>query len=170
MRQMWVRRVETDPMTEIPVVVLQEVGGQRRLPIWIGAAEATAITAHLDGVRFERPLTHDLLSRLATACALRLERAEIYDMREHVCLARLRMRLPDERALVLEARPSDALALALRLSAPIFVNERVIAEGEKGEPPPELLRNGGKKPNTEDAQWLALLAGLSDEDFGKWKM
>jgi bifunctional DNase/RNase len=168
---MSIRRVEIDPMTELPVVVLQEDDGARLLPIWVGAAEATAIAAHLEGVQFERPLTHDLLSMVASACDLRLERAEIYEMREHVYLARLRLRRPDQRALVLEARPSDALALALRLGSPVFVDQAVIAKGTKGDPPPEqLMPFSAKRPGAEEIHWLTLLEGLSDEDFGKWKM
>lgn len=142
-----------------PVVLLKERDGDRVLPIWIGAAEAAAIAFGLEGQRPERPLTHDLCIDVLTACARELDRVEITTMVDHVFLADLV--LTDGTRV--SARPSDAIALAVRAACPIHVAATVMAEAA-------VLADDtdAAEPDSETAveEFRAFLDRISPEDFG----
>src|SRR5690242_1074664 len=106
-----------------PVVVLQEKDGERMLPIWIGPAEASAIAMELAGVKFARPLTHDLLKQIITGLGAELRRVNITSVKDNTYFAELLINRADQIFQV-DARPSDSIAIALRLKAPIFVDAR----------------------------------------------
>jgi hypothetical protein len=123
--EMSIKGLMIDPMTNAPIVLLRDVRQDRVLPIWVGPVEANAIALQIENVTTPRPMTHDLLMRLLQELGARLERVVISDLRESTFFAYLELRRGEEPLLV-DARPSDAIALALRARAPIFVAESVL--------------------------------------------
>ena len=150
-----------DRTTNTPVVILQEKEGERVLPIWIGPAEASAIAMELAGVKFARPLTHDLLKQLIVGLGARLNRVLITQVKENTYYAELDVRR-DDHVIQIDARPSDSIAIALRLNAPIFTQEDLLelTSVDTGE---------GKDTETLDSEKLkSYLQNLDPEDFGKF--
>lgn len=147
-----------DAQAKSHVVILKEKDGERVLPIWIGPAEAQAIARELAGQRFQRPLTHDLLANIVEGLKARVTRVVIAELRDNTFYAQLLIDR-DGETVVVDARPSDSIAVALRCGADIFVNEKLLNEpGEQDEPTPE-----------EKAQELRkFLENLDPEDFGKY--
>jgi bifunctional DNase/RNase len=147
-----------DAQAKSHVVILKEKDGERVLPIWIGPAEAQAIARELAGQRFQRPLTHDLIATIVEGLKARVTRVVIADLKDNTFFAQLLVDREGE-VVVIDARPSDSLAVALRCGADIFVNEMLLAEpGEQDEPTEE-----------EKAQELRkFLENLDPEDFGKY--
>ena len=132
-----VKGVRLDPSTGSPVVLLSEKAASgRSLPIWIGPLEAEAILLELDGVEAPRPLTHDLMKRLVEALGARLDRVVVTDVVEETYRARLELERAGGARVTVDARPSDAIALALRLHRPILVEPAVFSrvEGPAGAP------------------------------------
>ena len=115
-----------DPLTNSPIVILKEVNGERTLPIWIGLLEATAIASELEGIKFSRPMTHDLLIATVRGLDAKLERLIIDKMVNNTFHAKLEFKTKDGQTRIIDARPSDGIALAVRTSAAIFVEEDVI--------------------------------------------
>lgn len=113
--------------TNQPIVLLRETQGTRYLPIWIGAVEATAIAFALEGVKPQRPLTHDLLRATTEALGGKVNRVVVTALRDGVYYADLELDL-GERRVVVSARPSDAIALAARVQAPLFASQEVLEE------------------------------------------
>src|ERR1041384_387009 len=151
-----------DRTTNTPVVILQEKEGERVLPIWIGPAEASAIAMELAGVKFARPLTHDLLKQLIVGLGAKLNRVLITQVKENTYYAELDVRREDH-IIQIDARPSDSIAIALRLNAPIFTQEDLLelTSVDTGE--------AGKDTNALDAASLkTYLQNLDPEDFGKF--
>jgi bifunctional DNase/RNase len=151
-----------DRTTNTPVVILQEKEGERVLPIWIGPAEASAIAMELAGVKFARPLTHDLLKQLIVGLGARLNRVLITQVKENTYYAELDVRR-DDHVIQIDARPSDSIAIALRLNAPIFTQEDLLelTSVDTGEP--------SKDTETLDSEKLkSYLQNLDPEDFGKF--
>ncbi|HEY2825340.1 MAG TPA: bifunctional nuclease family protein [Gemmatimonadales bacterium] len=144
-----------------PVVVLQEKDGERVLPIWIGPAEASAIAMELAGVKFARPLTHDLLKQIIVGLGAELRRVTITQVKDNTYFAELLIHRADQIFQV-DARPSDSIAIALRLKAPIFVDAALLdgkaadtARRPEGAPlDPQALKN--------------YLQNLDPEDFGRF--
>ena len=130
-------RVEIPANT--PMVLLREqVGRQRLLPIYIGTPEATAIHYALEGVTPPRPLTHDLFLQVLTELGVRLEQVVVTEMREHTYFAELHLRRNGGEVSIISSRPSDAIALAVRCSAPLFAAEELLDEvGQDPAPEPE---------------------------------
>ena len=143
------------------MVILQEKEGERVLPIWIGPAEASAIAMELAGVKFARPLTHDLLKQLIVGLGARLNRVLITQVKENTYYAELDVRR-DDHVIQIDARPSDSIAIALRLNAPIFTQEDLLelTSVDTGE---------AKDTETLDSEKLkSYLQNLDPEDFGKF--
>jgi bifunctional DNase/RNase len=153
-----------DPLTNSPILILKDMEGEKSIPIWIGLLEATAIASELEKVKFARPMTHDLLKNLMDRIGLRLVKVEICDLRDNTYFALLHLVLQDE-AFTMDARPSDAIALALRAEAPIYVDEQVLQKSKE-------VDLGAKEEiqDTEAKKWTEILESLSPEDFGKYKM
>jgi hypothetical protein len=153
-----------DPMTNSPIVILKEIGGERTLPIWIGLLEATAIASELEGIKFSRPMTHDLLKNIMSLMDLKVNKIEVCDLKNNTYFALIYLDHKGKE-ISIDARPSDALALSLRMGAPIFVSEDVIKKSSqidlKAEP--EDKTEQGKK-------WQEILEKLNADDFGKYKM
>jgi bifunctional DNase/RNase len=119
--------VRVELPTNQPIVLLKEDEGERYLPIWIGAAEAAAIAFALQGVVTPRPLTHDLMKNLLDEVGAQVQRIEITELREGTYFANINMRM-NGNAYEISARPSDAIALAVRVEAPIFADEEVLTD------------------------------------------
>jgi bifunctional DNase/RNase len=153
-----------DPMTNSPIIILKDLEGDKTLPIWIGLLEATAIASEMENVKFSRPMTHDLMKNLLDQLNIRVARIEICDLRDNTFYALVYLATQDKE-LTMDARPSDAIALALRMQAPIFVDEEVIQKSKAVDlgAKEEIQSDDGKK-------WTEVLEGLDPDDFGKYKM
>lgn len=127
MRQMKVDKLGIDLLTHDPVVILKDIEGKRFLPILIGPFEATSIALALEGAAVPRPLSHDLMRAMLETLDARLEQIVIHDIRESTFFAKLVIRTNGELQEV-DARPSDGIALALRMQAPIFVSDKIVLE------------------------------------------
>lgn len=127
--EMFVGGLVLDPNTQAPVVVLKNEDGDIHLPIWIGVAEATSIASAIKELEMARPLTHDLLMTIVEEMSLRVERVVITELKDSTYFAELVL-TAGEKALILDSRPSDAIAVALRASAPIFVAQQVLEQAQ----------------------------------------
>ena len=174
--EMVVSQLTVDPLTNMPIVILRDGAGRRPVPIWIGLAEAPAIASHLEHIEMRRPMTHDLMKTIIGACGLTVEGVEIRDVKDHTCFAVIVLARARE-LIEIDARPSDAIALALRAGAPIRVARKVIDKMKKLEFPVavegEKSRRASEHAGDIDVARAAasdLLGLLADEEFGKWKM
>jgi len=127
MIEMELTGVRVELPTNQPIVLLRERGGERYLPIWIGASEAAAIALSLQGVVTPRPMTHDLLRNILEEMAVRVDRIVVTELRDSTFFATIQMQR-EAATYEISSRPSDAIALAVRLSAPIFASEQVLDE------------------------------------------
>jgi bifunctional DNase/RNase len=153
-----------DRTTNTPVVILQEQGGDRVLPIWIGPAEASAIAMELAGMKFARPLTHDLLKLVIVGLGADLRKVIITQVKENTYYAELHIYRGDA-VVNIDARPSDSIAVALRLKAPIFTSDELLENTTIDTS--ELASESG--PQSLDADALKnYLQNLDPEDFGKF--
>ena len=155
-----------DPVTNSPIVILKEIEGDQTLPIWIGLLEATAIASEIEGVSFSRPMTHDLLKNILDKTDTKVKRIEICDLKDNTYYAIIHA-TSKGKALSIDSRPSDALAIALRTRAPIFVSDEVLKKSKQIEASAE----GVPADKTEKGKkWQDVLEKLGPEDFGKYKM
>jgi bifunctional DNase/RNase len=155
MRQMKVDKLGIDIMTHDPVVILKDMEGKRFLPILIGPFEATAIALALDNTPVPRPLSHDLMRTLLDTMHAKLEHIVIHDLKDSTFFAKLVVRTNGTTEEI-DARPSDSIALALRMQAPIFVTDKIVLE----ESTPD------KKPDVEDTQrFRKFIEELKPSDF-----
>ena len=150
-----------DRTTNTPVVILQEEAGERTLPIWIGASEANAIALELQGVRPERPLTHDLMKLLVSGLGGELRRVVIAALRENTYLAQLLIYRGTD-VFEVDARPSDSIALALRMNSPIFLNEELLQRDTTGEATPP-------QPGSDPDALKRFLEKLDPQDLGRFQ-
>ena len=162
-----------DRNTNSPVVILQERDGPRVLPIWIGPGEASAIAMELAGVKFSRPLTHDLLKQVIVGLGADLRKVIITQVKDNTYFAELQIYHGDT-VVNIDARPSDSIAVALRLKAPIFTSDDLLEHTsiDASELTPESLgetggSGGGTQPLDAD-QLKKYLQNLDPEDFGKF--
>jgi hypothetical protein len=160
-----------DPTSDVPVIILREVDGTVFLPIWIGVFEANAIAMALEGIRTARPMTHDLLRACLGALDADLERVEIHSLIEGTFHARLRLRrgggdrAEPEQRLEVDARPSDAVALALRVGAPIWIARSVLDEAVSSR------KAAASSVDADDERRLReWLENARPEDLGKYPM
>jgi len=158
--EMKLKGLVVDPISKMPIVLLEDAAGGRILPIWIGTYEANAIALTIERVTTPRPMTHDLLRNVFNGLDIAVDRIVVTDVRNNTFFAAIHCRHMD-REVVIDSRPSDAIALALRMASPIFVDEEVVhkAHGMKLEDSLESSENLRK--------WFE---ALSPEEFGKYKM
>lgn len=157
--RMLIKGLMMDPVTNMPIVVLRDESGERTLPIWIGMFEAHAVALQLENSGAARPMTHDLLKHAIETLGAVVAEVHITDIQEGTFLAMVYLRVGQE-TLALDSRPSDALALALRSRAPVFVAEHVLSDAKPME-----------APTTQDAERLQhWLESLDPDDMGKYKM
>ena len=158
--EMTIKGLMVDPITNMPIIILRDKDGQRVLPIWVGVFEANAIALQIENVTTPRPMTHDLLRNVITDLKARVEKVVVCDLRENTFYALIYLRTNGDVTAV-DARPSDAIALALRSRAPIFVEETVIDNAKSLDFQPE-------RADSERLQkWLE---SLDPDDLGKYKM
>ena len=153
-----------DPATNTPIVILKTEEGDQAVPIWIGLLEATSIASALQKVKFDRPMTHDLFKNFAQMQGVTVSSIEVCDLRDNTYYARINFLSRDER-FSMDARPSDALGIALRFEAPIFISQEVIDKARPVEGDGEALDD-----SEEGRKWKEYLEKLSPEDFGKYKV
>jgi uncharacterized protein len=156
-----IRGLMMDPATNMPIVVLKDVTSETVMPIWVGIFEANAIAIEIEKVAAPRPMTHDLTRNLIHHLNGTLERIVITELRDDTFFATLWLRQDDEQ-IAIDARPSDAIALALRADCPIFVSEQVMQSAK--------LNTSGPPEGPTAEQLRGWLEGLNDEDMGRYKM
>ena len=130
LKQVYISILAIDPESKDPIVILKEVDGERTVPIWIGLLEAQAIASVLEGVTFSRPMTHDLIKSVIDSIEVKVNRIVVSDLKDNTFFALISIDHKG-RELSIDARPSDALALSVRVKAPIFVSEDVLKASEK---------------------------------------
>ena len=158
--EMKIRGLMMDPMTNTPIVVLKDVGSDTVLPIWVGVYEANAIAMEIEKVTTPRPFTHDLIKNLLNGLNAHVHKIVVTELRDDTFFAVIWMER-DGKVISIDSRPSDALAVALRVDCPIFVDEEVLKSSKKAGAAAERV-------TSEDLRkWLE---GLNDEDLGRYKM
>jgi uncharacterized protein len=156
---MTIKGLMVDPVTNMPIILLRDSAGHKVLPIWVGIYEANAIALQIENVSTPRPMTHDLLKNVITDLKANVKKIVVSDLKDNTFFALIYLEVAGEMVAI-DSRPSDAIALALRARAPIFVEETVIDNAKPFE--------GGEKPDTERLQkWLE---NLDPDDLGKYKM
>src|SRR5712692_8200184 len=158
--EMKIRGLMMDPVTNMPIVVLKDTQGSAILPIWVGIYEANAIALEIEKVQTPRPMTHDLLKNVLLGLDVKVNKVVVSDLKEDTFYALIWME-KEGQLMSMDSRPSDALALALRLDCPIFVDDEVLRNSKVASAVSE------KSTNEELRKWLE---GLSDEDLGRYKM
>ncbi len=162
--EMKVAGITVDPFTNTPIVILKDMDEKEVLPIWIGLLEASSIATALENIATPRPMTHDLFKNVLEKLAVKVVKIEVNDLRDNTYYAVIHMDV-DNRRIVVDSRPSDAIAIAIRTGAAIFVEESVIRKSTKID-----LSQKGDKVVTETGEWEEILENLSPDDFGKYKM
>jgi uncharacterized protein len=167
--QMSVGGLTLDPVTKTPIVILKDTDNKLNLPIWIGLLEATAMATEIEGIKMARPMTHDLIKNILGEVGCAVESVEITDLKENTYFALVYLTIAG-RQVVIDSRPSDAIALALRTKSPIFVAKAVLEassilqQSEEGkEPPVENVSNVSQE------KWAEILEKMTPDDF-KYKM
>ena len=172
MVEVTVARLGLDSSTNSYVVILQEKGGSRLLPIWIGQPEVESIAMHINNIKRDRPLTHDLCKNLIVALRGQLRRVQITKVQKSTYFAELHV-MQGDLLVQIDARPSDSIAVALRLSAPIYAQEALLtsADGEDGPEEEEPDFEAAKTAEELNAEQLKqYLENLRPEDFGKFNL
>ncbi len=157
---MQIKGLILDPASKTPVVLLHDTEQNRFLPIWIGVFEANAIALRIEGIEPPRPLTHDLFHTSLEVLATKVERVTISDLKDNTFYAVVSLRSPSGEFLI-DSRPSDAIALALRADAPIFVREAVLDSAQAVSLASRLTDEDKLKKWLEEAE---------EDDFGEYKM
>jgi uncharacterized protein len=153
-----------DPTSNTPIIILKSVEGDQAVPIWIGLLEATSIASALRDIKFDRPMTHDLFKNFIDNLEMVVSKVEVCDLKDNTFYARIYF-VSEDKSFDMDARPSDAIAIALRFGAPIYVDDKIFDQSQMVEGDHEVLNKSedGKK-------WAEYLENLSPEDFGKYKV
>ncbi len=158
--EMTIKGLMVDPITNMPIVILRDREGQRVLPIWVGIFEANAIALQIENISTPRPMTHDLLRNVIQDLKASVQKIVVCDLQENTFYALIYLTLNGD-TLAIDARPSDAIALALRTRAPIFVEDTVIDNAK-------TVDFSAEKPDSDRLhKWLE---SLDPDDLGKYKM
>lgn len=157
--EMKIRGLLMDPVTNTPIVILKDSGSDTVLPIWVGVYEANAIALEIEKVSTPRPMTHDLIKNVLTGLDAHVHKVVVTELKEDTFYAVIWMER-DGHIISVDSRPSDALALALRVDCPIFVEEEVLKTSKK-------TGASSEATSEELRKWLE---GLNDEDLGRYKM
>ena len=155
-----IRGLMLDPSSNVPIVILRDTQSQLFLPIWIGVFEANAIALKIEGVEPPRPMTHDLLRLMLDQLGAKVEKIVISDLKESTFFAVIHVQ-QGGKTVTIDARPSDAIALALRVEAPIYVLQAVLDKAQAA----ELTTEGSDEEKLK--KWLE---EISPEELGKWTM
>jgi len=158
--EMKIRGLMMDPVTNMPIVVLKDLNGNTILPIWVGIYEANAIALEIEKVSTPRPMTHDLIKILLLGLGTGIRKVVVSELKEDTFYAVIWLDR-DGELISVDSRPSDALALALRLDCPIYVDESVLKSSKRSNAAAD------KVSDEEQRRWLE---SLDDEDLGRYKM
>lgn len=166
MIEMKVTGLTIDPFTNMPIIILKDLEEKSALPIWIGLIEASAIATEIEKIQLSRPMTHDLMRNVLKTLGVQVEKIEITDLADNTFYAHLYLR-NGSKEHVIDSRPSDAIAIALRTGAPIYVDKKVIEKSRNID-----LSKGGKEgeQKAKEEKWAEILENLNPDDFGKYKM
>ena len=156
-----IRGLMLDPVTNMPIVVLKDIASDLVLPIWVGVFEANAIALELEKTAMPRPMTHDLLRNMARGLNAVVDRVVVSDLRDDTFYATIWLTQGTE-SLTMDARPSDAIALALRWDCPIFVDRKVLGQTRQN--------SGATDVNVNEEQLRRWLENLNEDDTGQYKM
>ena len=163
--QMSVGGLTLDPVTKTPIVILKDTENKLNLPIWIGLLEATAMATEIEGIKMARPMTHDLLKTILGEVGCAVESVEITQLKENTYFASVNL-LVSGRQMIIDSRPSDAIALALRTKSPIYVAKAVLEASsmlqqseDSNERPVENVSNVSKE------KWAEILEKMGPDDF-----
>ena len=174
MKEVKVASLGLDKTSNTPVVILQESDGERVLPIWIGPGEASAIAMELAGMKFSRPLTHDLFTSVLRGLGSELQRVLITKVVENTYHAELILKRNGDM-ISLDARPSDSIAIALRAKAPIYAHEDLLEQASIHTQPSEIdpdqiaeMEAGPEETRMDADQLKEYLKNLNPEDFGRF--
>ena len=158
--EMTIRGLLMDPVTNTPIVILKDVAGESVLPIWVGVYEANAIALEMEKVNTPRPMTHDLIKNVLTGLETQVHKVVVTELREDTFYAVIWLERGGEVVSV-DSRPSDALALALRVDCPIFVEDEVLKTSKQA---------ANSVPAVSSDELRKYLEDLNDDDLGKYKM
>jgi len=158
--EMKIRGLMMDPVTNMPIVVLKDINGNTILPIWVGIYEANAIALEIEKVSTPRPMTHDLIKTLLHGLGTGIRKVVVSELKDDTFYAVIWLD-KDGELISVDSRPSDALALALRLDCPIYVDETVLKSSKMSNAAADKISN------EEQRRWLE---SLDDEDLGRYKM
>lgn len=164
MIKMKVTGLTIDPFTNMPIIILKDELETMALPIWVGLIEASAIATELENIQLSRPMTHDLMKNMLDMLSVRVSRVEISDLTDNTFFARVYLQ-DGTKHHVLDSRPSDAIALALRTRSDIYVSKGVMEKSRNIDLSKEV--DEGK---VKEQKWAEILESLQPEDFGKYKM
>lgn len=158
--EMRIRGLLMDPVTNTPIVILKDADSDTVLPIWVGIYEANAIALEIEKVSTPRPMTHDLIKNVLTGLDARVHKVVVTELKDDTFYAVIWMER-EGRIISVDSRPSDALALALRVDCPIYVDDEVLKNSKKA------ASISDPSTSEELRKWLE---GLNDEDLGKYRM
>ena len=158
--EMTIRGLMVDPVSNMPIVILKDVGGETVLPIWVGVYEANAIALEMEKVATPRPMTHDLIKNVLTGLDSKVHKVVVTELRDDTFFAVIWIER-EGRFISVDSRPSDALAVAMRLDCPIFVEDEVLKSSK-------LAATVSDRVSNEELR--KLLENMNDEDFGRYKM
>ncbi len=167
--KMVIHGIAMDPVSNSPVMLLKEVDGERILPIWIGVLEATSIAAKLENIQFPRPLTHDLMKNIFDFLQVKIPKIEIVDLRENTYYAIITLNI-EGKTIDIDARPSDAVAIALRTGAEIFVREEVLQKSQIYTETPSTEKEEIVVTTEEEKERLKEILETLDPKRFKYKM
>ena len=158
--EMKIRGLMMDPVTNMPIVVLKDPSGDAVLPIWVGIYEANAIALEIEKVATPRPMTHDLIKNVLAGLDTKVHKVVVTELRDDTFFAVIWIER-EGRFISIDSRPSDALAVAMRLDCPIFVDDEVLKSSK-------LAATVSDRVSNEELR--KLLENMNDEDFGRYKM
>ena len=158
--EMTIRGLLMDPVSNMPIVILKDVAGESVLPIWVGVYEANAIALEMEKVSTPRPMTHDLIKNVLTGLDALVHKVVVTELKDDTFFAVIWLER-EGRVVSIDSRPSDALALALRMDCPIFVEDQVLKNSKQA-------TNLSERATSDELR--KFLEGLSDDDLGKYKM
>ena len=159
MIEMKVMGIALDTRTGSPIVVLHDKDNRKALPIWIGSAEASAIIRKIENLAVARPMTHDLITQIIEKIGYELDRVEINDVEKETYFASLVLKNEEGNEIEIDSRPSDAIAVAIRIDAPIFVSSKVLASGS--------VSTDSAKDEQESQEFKDFIQSVKPSDFEK---
>lgn len=159
MIEMKVMGIALDTRTGSPIVVLHDKENRKALPIWIGSAEASAIIRKIENLTVARPMTHDLIIDIIEKTGYRLDRVEINDVEKETYFATLFLKNKDDNIIEIDSRPSDAIAVAIRVDAPIFISAKVLSSGS--------VSTDSAKDEEEAQEFKSFIQSIKPSDFAK---